>query len=71
MMILLVVVGLLFLVGAVLFIVYVAGRWPKNPGRTDTAEDEALALLRKRLAAGEITRAEFEELKEMLEHQSG
>jgi uncharacterized membrane protein len=68
MMLLLVGVGLLFLVGLVFFILYVVGRTPNTLSRTQEPEDEALATLRKRFAAGEISRAEFEEMKQALEN---
>ncbi len=50
-------------------IVGVAIRAMTSPGKNDRkSEDEALEILRKRYAEGEITEEEFEHMKEELEN---
>lgn len=52
----------LFAVGAV----WVARRAGQQPASTPQSRAEPLAIARRRLAAGEITPAEFEELRDQL-----
>ena len=67
---------LAILVGAVLLVVWAVRQsqhggttMPPHPGATPPMQqhhDEAMAIARKRLASGEITREQFEEIRQTL-----
>ena len=52
----------LLIVGIAVYMVFIAGKSCRNRGR-----DNALDVLKKRYAEGEITKEEFEEMKKDIE----
>jgi len=61
-------VGFLLIVGlGVLFYYLVRGRHPEDMIRKSPKDEDPLEIAKRRYARGEITRSEFEKMKEHLE----
>ncbi len=62
----LIVIGLLLVAVLVLLVMYILGRQPRPTGKTRAGED-ALDILARRYARGEISKEEYDEMRRALQ----